>query len=188
MFDAGGLKVGVGGWGSKGLSSDTLVHSHTRDNVTAVPVNLRNQERTFTLHTENLFLQRMKGLKSKFQRSQLHFSQNSQQSAGGDFCSASPGCSNTPPHLLLTKPTSCSFHKLYQAECENDTPVLVSMVGFSVCSAALHSCTIKSVQPGAVSAGHMTQRVRGGGGGGAETEKYREILRERKCKYMFLPE
>lgn len=104
MFDAGGLKVGVGGWGSKGLSSDTLVHSHTRDNVTAVPVNLRNQERTFTLHTENLFLQRMKGLKSKFQRSQLHFSQNSQQSAGGDFCSASPGCSNTPPTSCWLNP------------------------------------------------------------------------------------
>lgn len=37
------------------------------------------------------------------------------------------------------------------------------MAVVSVRRAALHSCTIKSVQPGAVSAGHMTQRVRRGG-------------------------
>lgn len=42
------------------------------------------------------------------------------------------------------------------------------MVVVSVWRAALHSCTITSVQPEAVSAGHMTQRVRWGEGAARE--------------------
>lgn len=45
MFHSGGLKVERGR--SKGLSSDTLTDT---GNVTAVSINLRNQERTSILH------------------------------------------------------------------------------------------------------------------------------------------
>lgn len=67
-------------------------------------------------------------------------------------------CFSSPPGSLKfcfhTKFCLCHW-----AKHQNDTAVLVWK------SAALHSCTIKSVQPRAFSASHMTKRVRQKGEG-----------------------